>query len=185
MSELVPQNQVLAPTDPRYASVIELRRNRVFDLHLKGYNARAIAEVWNSEFPQYRVSFKTIASDIRVVLDALAEGMKLSALQYRVLSVERLNRVIRVLEPRVDDGELGAIDRYITAVKTQALIMGANAPTKVEVSDEGKGKNPALMSDEERQQRIRELFTQVEDRIIDTEVILDDGTTIYDHPPEV
>ncbi len=78
-----------------------------------------------------------------------------------------------------------ALDRYITAVKTQALIMGANAPTKVEVSDEGKGKNPAMMTDEERQQRIRELFTQVEDRIIDTEVILEDGTTIYDHPPEV
>lgn len=184
MSELVPQHQILAPTDPRYASVIELRRNRVFDLHLKGYNARAIAEIWNSELPQYKVSYKTIAGDIRVVLDALAEGMKLSALQYRVLSVERLNRVVRVLEPRVDAGDLGAIDRYINAIKAQALIMGANAPTKIEVSDD-KDKNPSLMSDDERQQRIRELFSQVEERIIDTEVVLEDGTTIYDHPPEV
>jgi len=98
--------------------------------------------------------------------------------------VARIEKAISTEKFRalIDRGDVGAIDRLLKATAQLAQLTGANAPTKIAQTDTD-GRDIALLSDDERKVRVRELLAVAQQRAIDDGIILDVSENVNDTRP--
>lgn len=124
---------------------IELRRERVAKLRVRGYSMREIAA-------EVGVSLETVHSDVHAVLDRTIDSADDAIKRERAVSVARLDAALRSIWPLIDsdgdepddDGDieatiaratkrLEAIDRVVRLDARRAKLLGLDTPTKQEV----------------------------------------------------
>lgn len=159
---IVPDHTRRPATPPE---VIELRRQFVMDMIVKGYSLSAdIMREWNEQNPAFQVSQSTIENDRSYALNRLQTQTTITAMQVRDLIGTRLNNVARTLQPRVDQGSLGAIDRYLRTLSQLAELYGANMPAKIAFSDISGTKDAPELTAEERVEALRQILEKVKYR---------------------
>ena len=102
------------------------KRKQALDLRLFGFTYQQIGD---------KLGFTKQAA-YKIVTSALAAIPRESADKLRMIELDRLDRMQAVLAKRVNDGDLGAIDRWLKIAERRAKILGLDAPTKVEQSGE-------------------------------------------------
>ena len=107
--------------------VIEQRRADVVRLRVSGWGIVEIAK-------HLEVSVGTVHSDLSAVLVRTREQANDSVKVERELSIARLEKAIRKIWPKVERGDLDAIDRLTRLEQRLAKLQGLDAPTKQEFS---------------------------------------------------
>jgi orotate phosphoribosyltransferase-like protein len=101
------------------------RQEKALQLRRSGLSIREIAS-------RLETSPATIHGDIKTMLaEAIKENVD-NAEQLRALEVERLDRMTLVLQPQVNNGHLGAIDRAIRISERRAKLLGLDMSVKQE-----------------------------------------------------
>ena len=81
----------------------------------------------------------TIHEDIRVMLaEAVKENVD-NAEQLRAMEIERLDRMMLVIQTQVNNGNLGAIDRAIRISEQRSKLLGLFMPVKQEITGKDGG----------------------------------------------
>lgn len=150
---------------PLAEDVAALRRQYVMSKVLEGYTTnQQICEAWNKDHPAFPVTASTIGNDRRIAKDELQVQTMLTAKQARAIISARLDRVSRVLLPKVLEGNMAAIEKYQRNEAQQAALWGANMPVKMAYTDVSGTKTASSMSDEERFNRLTDLARIIEMR---------------------
>ena len=144
------------------------RRKWVMIEKRKGRSLDEIHTDWNTQYPGLECSRSTIASDIRESLKKSVEQTNLATLEWRMLHIERIEKVLsgKVFQTKLDEGDLFAIDRFDKLMNRLILLTGANAPTKVAQTDP-TGENEAVgagLTDAERAARIQQILANAAQR---------------------
>ena len=56
-------------------------------------------------------------------------------IKFRQLELERLDKILAILEPKVNEGNVAAIDRTLRIAKQRSELLGLDSPVKTEVSE--------------------------------------------------
>ena len=96
---------------------IESRRSQVIKLRLEGNSLRAIAQTLG-------VALSTVHGDLTAMLQGLKDAQKLCAEEYLTLELERLDMATQAIAQRVQEGHLGAIDRWLKISERRAKLLG-------------------------------------------------------------
>ena len=87
-------------------------------------------------------------------LQALAKIATKEADGVRILEEYRLDALLAILWPQVEEGDQGAIDRALRIMQRRAALRGLDAPTKVAPTDPTGEKEYAGFTDDERLARV-------------------------------
>lgn len=179
MTELFPTEQVYPVIGKE--ELIALRRQFIMGALIRGLTTdKQIADAWNTEHPSRPITPNVVYQDRKMVLDELLLQTISDARQVRSVLAARLNTVINILDTQVQSGNLKAIDRFLKANQDLANLFGANMPAKIAFTDTTGTKSAALMTEEERIQRLADMLNSVkmrtsghyiEENIIDAERI--------------
>lgn len=114
--------------NPRGQSIVAReRRFQAVELAKRGYSYRQIASALN-------VSVKTAHLDVKRGLVELAPLTGEEAVQFRALMIERLNLWLQKLAPRIEGGDLSALDRALKINKQIMDLTGIAAPNRLEIT---------------------------------------------------
>jgi hypothetical protein len=105
---------------------IENRRAKAWDLRVKGKTYREIGL-------ELGVSHVTAWEDVKFLGERIRSETDESVEQHRAMQVQRLDKVISVLMPKVEDGDFEAMDRLDKAEKRRAALLGLDAPAKQQI----------------------------------------------------
>lgn len=117
------QNSELSPERLRAKE----RRLRVFDMRLLGATLRQIGD-------KLGVSHETVRTDLRKALDELTELEREKADNLRTLDLARIDTAIRALAPKVMEGDLQTVDRWLKLLERRSKLLGLDAPQQLEVA---------------------------------------------------
>lgn len=140
---------VVAKTE-RQALAVKLRR--------EGKSYREIAEIvgYSTEFSARRA--------VKTVMDRVAAELREDASEALLLDLSRLDSILVVLGPKVEEGELGAIDRALKVLDQRAKLLGLYAPERRELSGPGGAALiPEGMTDDEVAARVKALLAAAGD----------------------
>lgn len=104
------------------------RRLEALDLRKRGHSYRAIAD-------KLGVSVQTAYNDVMKELEALAQQNLDKAAELRALELERLDMLLKGLEPMASVGNPGAVNSYLKCMERRAKLLGLDAPTQVQIDD--------------------------------------------------
>lgn len=114
------------------------RRKQALVLRRSGLSLRDIGE-------RLGVDHKTIHEDIRVMLEASIRENVDNAETLRAMELERLDNMLLRIQPQVNNGHLGAIDRALRISEQRAKLLGLFAPVKQDVSVKITWQDQAIM----------------------------------------
>lgn len=101
------------------------RRLEALELRKRGLSYRAIGE-------RLGVDHKVIYNEVMAELKRLADESQDKAAEIRALELERLDALIKGLEPMAMVGNPGAVNSYIKCMERRAKYLGLDEPTKFE-----------------------------------------------------
>lgn len=107
-------------------AAIEARRAAVLKLRIEGHSERYIAA-------QLGVSKTTVHEDIGASLVELADERLEATESWRDLHLARLERLVAAVWPKAEGGDDFAIDRVVKLLKSEARLLGLEAPKKIEL----------------------------------------------------
>lgn len=113
-------NAQVAPNSAELAD----RRERVYAMRLTGKSLGFIAQAEG-------VSKTTVFNDIEAVIKAKTE---VPAQQVREMELDRLDLLLDKLMPRVENGDVQAIQTALKVMDRRAKFLGLDAPTKQEIT---------------------------------------------------
>lgn len=113
-------NAQVAPNSAELAD----RRERVYAMRLTGKSLGFIAQAEG-------VSKTTVFNDIEAVIKAKTE---VPAQQVREMELDRLDLLLDKLMPRVEQGDVQAIQTALKVMDRRAKFLGLDAPTKVDTT---------------------------------------------------
>lgn len=116
------------------------RRLQALDLRKRGLSYRAIGD-------KLGIDFTTAYKDVMAELKRLAAENHDKADELRAMELERLDMLIKGLEPMATVGNPGAVNSYIKCMERRAKLLGLDAPTKVQVDDWRKEAQAAGVDD--------------------------------------
>jgi len=117
------RTRVNAQVAPNSAELAE-RRERVYAMRLTGKSLGFIAQAEG-------VSKTTVFNDIEAVIKAKTE---VPAQQVREMELDRLDLLLDKLMPRVEQGDVQAIQTALKVMDRRAKFLGLDAPTKQDVT---------------------------------------------------
>jgi hypothetical protein len=103
------------------------RQLQALELRKAGYSYRAIGE-------RLGISHVQAYTDVNAELARLTELRKDSTEELRELELERLDVLLKGLEPMARVGNPGAVNSYLRVMERRAKLLGLDAPTKQEVT---------------------------------------------------
>lgn len=126
--------------DNRPAGVPEAaleRRVKALELRKRGKSYRAIAAVLEiSEAQSHR--------DVHAALAALTELEQASAEEYRQMELERLDVALLALLPKLNAGNVDAVNAWVRISESRRKLLGLDAPAALNVS--GALTSPAYLA---------------------------------------
>lgn len=117
------RKRVNAQVAPNSAELAE-RRERVYAMRLTGKSLSYIAQAEG-------VSKTTVFNDIEAVIKAKTE---VPAQQVREMELDRLDLLLDKLMPRVEQGDVQAIQTALKVMDRRAKFLGLDAPTKQDLT---------------------------------------------------
>jgi len=142
------------PTSKR-AITARTREDEALDLRRAGASYTLIAERLN-------VSRGTAWNAVNRALKRLDDTCDAKAERVLTLELERLDRALLAIWPRVTAGDVQAIDRLLRISKRRAEMLGSDAPLRSEVSGpNGQPIEHRVISESELDAEIRELLAGV------------------------
>jgi DNA-binding CsgD family transcriptional regulator len=105
---------------------LEARRAQVVKLHVDGNSFREIGR-------KLGIRESTAHGDFRAVLDRTRSEANSTVEEERRVSLDRIDRAMLVLMPKVDAGDLEAMDRLDKLEKRRAALLGLDAPVKTQL----------------------------------------------------
>lgn len=112
-------------------AIIAERKLQALDLRKAGYSYRAIGKKLN-------VSHEQARQDIEEELRRLAEERKDEATELLQLELERLDMLIKGLEPMARIGKPDAVNSFLKCMERRAKLLGLDAPVKADVTSAGQ-----------------------------------------------
>jgi hypothetical protein len=103
------------------------RQLQALELRKAGFTYRAIGD-------KLGVDHTTVYKDIQHELQRLAEQQRDSADELRQLELERLDMLLKGLEPMASVGNPGAVNSYLKVMERRAKLLGLDAPVRQEVT---------------------------------------------------
>lgn len=107
------------------------RRLEALDLRKRGFTYREIGDRLN-------VTHVTAYNDVMSELKRLAEENRDSALELRALELDRLDMLIKGLEPMAAVGNVDSVRAYVKCMERRAKLLGLDAPTKTDLTSGGE-----------------------------------------------
>lgn len=117
------RTRVNAQVAPNSAELAD-RRERVYAMRLTGKSLSYIAQAEG-------VSKTTVFNDIEAVIKAKTE---VPAQQVREMELDRLDLLLDKLMPRVEQGDVQAIQTALKVMDRRAKFLGLDAPTKQDLT---------------------------------------------------
>lgn len=99
-------------------------RIEAFKLYKSGLSYRQIAARLN-------LSSTTVFEYVKEELDLLAEERRALGMQILELEIKRLDGMVAVLEPMVEEGDLNAMDRYLKVMERRAKYCALDSAQKI------------------------------------------------------
>lgn len=111
---------------------IEIRRKKVAANLTAGLNYRDMADALD-------VSLATVAGDVKAIVKRWQAEQVSSVDQWAQLESHRLDRAINAIWDKVQEGDLGALDRMLKIMERRAKLLGLDTPTvtRLEGADGG------------------------------------------------
>ena len=106
------------------------RQAKALQMRLTGQTYAAIAD----EFEEYN----SPAAVYQAVMSALKNMLQAPADEVRKIEAARLDALWLALQPKLEKGELPAIDRALRLMKRRAELLGLDAPTRADVTTGGE-----------------------------------------------
>jgi hypothetical protein len=130
----------------------QIRRGYVFQLRKGGMTYRQIADAVIDKFGIDNLpkgwDERYAYTDIKRELDHLHQDIADSAAEIIELETQRLDAMLTVLWPQVAKGNQGAVDRVLRIMDRRAKLLGLDAPTKQDVTSDGKQITLRVVYDE-------------------------------------
>ncbi len=108
------------------------RQAKTLELRKQGLSIRAIAKELDS-------NEATVHRDLKAILAELHAQTLEHGQAYKELELERLDKIIEVLAPKVLAGDVQAIDRHLKVIAERAKLLGLYAPTSTAVDVTSQG----------------------------------------------
>lgn len=115
------------------------RQLEALDLRMRGFSFRAIGE-------KLEVTHVTAYNDVMAELARLAKERDGKVEELRQLELERLDMLLKGLEPMARTGNPGAVNSYIKVMERRAKYLGLDAPEKHEYKDLTKLSDDELLA---------------------------------------
>lgn len=115
-----------------HEAAIEKRRAEAWDLRVRGHSYRSISQRLGISVGQAFADIKELFERTRSSVDERVE-------HHRAASLARVDKVVEVLMPLVEIGDLDAMDRLDRFEKRRAALLGLDAPAKQEVTGKDGG----------------------------------------------
>jgi hypothetical protein len=161
-----------SPTRPERIAQGE-RREEALRLRMAGLTFRAIAS-------DLGVGLATAHDLVSGALDERAAAVRNQAEQLRALMAERVEEAVRAIWPRVEQGELGAIDRLVKLLDRAARLHGLDVQPAPEAA---MPPTILVVSDIPPPMPIRALGDGTFERVIDAEPANWDTGEALEGPP--
>jgi len=119
-----------------------------------------------ASFPEIAraLGYAAPAGAYQAVMSALRKTLKEPAEEVRTLEVARLDAMLLALWAQVKQGNQGAIDKALKVEERRARLLGLDAPTKIAPTNPSGEQEYASLTDDERLERIEELFARARAR---------------------
>jgi len=121
-----------APQSPEKAQARD-REREALDLRLTGMSYRKIAD-------RLSVDVATAYRRVSAALERVKAEADEKAVEVKAMELDRLDRILEVLEPRVERGDDKAIDRVLAVQQRRAKLLGLDAPVRQEMKVESVPK---------------------------------------------
>jgi hypothetical protein len=105
-----------------------LRRAKALNLRIAGGTYQQIADA---------LGYKNRDGAFRAIDTALRDIPRESAERLKVLELDRLDKMQAILAKQVNEGHLGAVDRWLKIMEHRAKLLGIYAPEKQQVAVSG------------------------------------------------
>ncbi len=125
---------------------IMARRREVVQYRVLGVSYRAIGEALKISHEQARADYLAARAELGAETKETLEEL-------RELANDRLDMARTVIAPKIRQGDLGAIDRWIKIEERSAKLNGLDAPQQTELSGEVGVKNDGNSDDAGRDSR--------------------------------
>ena len=109
-------------------AAIAARHLEALRLRQRGLTYDAIAE---------RIGYANSSVAYKAVMLELKRQMKEPAEQVRELEIERLDRMLLALQPKIDAADTRAIDTALRLMERRARLLGLDAPQSIDVTSKG------------------------------------------------
>lgn len=121
--------EALTPMPPNNSAdqVAEIRRLNAWNLRAQGKSYREIGA-------ELGVSHVTAWKDVEAFHEAEANSIREEAKHHIAMALQRNDRVIAVLQPLAESGDLEAADRLDKFEKRRAALIGMDAPDRKEIT---------------------------------------------------
>jgi hypothetical protein len=107
------------------------RQLQALELRKAGYSYRAIGE-------RLGISHVQAYTDVNAELARLTELRKDSTEELRELELERLDVLLKGLEPMARVGNPGAVNSYLRVMERRAKLLGLDAPERKDITSAGQ-----------------------------------------------
>jgi DNA-binding transcriptional MerR regulator len=145
-------------------------RNRILTMKRRGASFEQIRDVLAASDPPVEMTVDGIRSLVHRYLERVHKEDAETIEQLRAQENERLDDVLRILYPRVIEGDMKAIDRFIRLSERRAKMNGLDAARQIEHRISGMEE---LGLSKEMLERSEQAFTATyeEDGIADVEIV--------------
>lgn len=84
-----------------------------------------------------RIGYANSSVAYKAVMLELKRQMREPAEQVRELEIDRLDRMLLALQPKIDAGDTRAIDTALRIMERRARLLGLDAPQSIDVTSKG------------------------------------------------
>jgi hypothetical protein len=138
-------------TSPRRIDAVE-RQSKAMELRKKGMAYREIAQ---------ELGYGGPSGAHKAVMSALQKTLQEPADELRQLELERLDLAAAAIASKVEDGDLGSIDRWLRISESRRKLLGLDGPARVDVTSGGESlKTTAIDYSELSDDELRTILAQ-------------------------
>lgn len=158
------------------------RRRIVLDLKAAGLSNREIRE--QMVRMGYTISERTVRNTVTDSLRLLIEEDHQKIEEMRALDLHRIDQAIKVLWPKVREGNLKAMREYRAFIDQRARLLGTNAAQKHEIK--GEINHVISVEDKEEIRRLEEAFlTGAKSEVIHDAEVVEEEPVLLPSPEQI